>query len=943
MAHLNIVSLPAHIDELRISNLFDSLDVFGFNETRLDETVSNGEIKIPGFEIIRKDRKRNGGGVCLYVRNSHNYRIRADLVPDDLEAVCIEIIKPNSKPFIVCSVYRPFITSPRDFFESFENFVKKLDDLAIEFHLLGDLNGNMLAEVPKQEAKILKRIYQNYQLSQLITKPTRITKSSKSLLDHYVTNAPEKIAKTDVIQTGMSDHGIIFGIRKINYVPPSKSKPKIIEMRNMKRFNEQQFVEDLGKQPWHLIALKPDTEAMWSCWKMLFLEVLDRHAPVQHKKLRRQSVPWLTSHIKSLIQTRDRNKRKAIVTNSVDDWENYKSMRNKVNIAIREAKSNYYRDKIAKEHGNPKEAWKVINNLLGRSSDQTVVNELKFNGVNIHTPDKIAENFNQYFSTIGANLAASIDSNDGEFEQYVKGSGSQFQSFKSVSGNEVLKLLSGLSKSKATGIDKVSGRMLKAAAPVISRSLSCIFNNSIKTCCFPDDWKIARVIPLFKKGERSLPENYRPISILPVISKIMEKIIFNQLYEYLMQNNLISKHQFGFRRLHSTMSALLDCTNSWYMNMDRKMFNLVVLLDLKKAFDTVNHEVLIRKMEILGISSDALSLLKSYLTGRKQVCQVNGSLSSESQISCGIPQGSILGPLFFILYINDLPECLQNSSSRMFADDTNLTISGVSMEEVESAMNDDLDRVKSWLKANRLSLNVAKTEFLLIGSNYKLNNLDKQPSIKIEASNIKQVSHSKMLGVSIDNHLSWAKHIDEISKKVSSGIGVLRRVRDFVDRETLISIYNALIRPHFGYCSEVWDNLGQGLSKRLQILQNRAARIILNWSNDSPHLEALAALGWVTLETQRVKTKSKTMFKVLKGQAPTCLTEHFKFKKEVTDINLRGSTSSLQLPLPKTEFMKRSFAYSGAKIWNDLPPGMRECESLNAFSKKIANHKYLFL
>ncbi|EDO49849.1 predicted protein [Nematostella vectensis] len=280
MALLNIVSLPNHIDEIRIMNMLDNVDVFGFNETRLDETVTNGEMNIPGFDIIRKDRKRNGGGVCLYVRDSHNYRIRNDLVPEDLEAVCVEIIKPNSKPFIVCTVYRPFIISSREFFVSFENLIKNLDNLAIEFHLLGDLNGNMLSEVPTYEAKIFKRIYQTYQLSQLITKPTRITKSSKSLLDHYVTNSPEKIVKTGVIQTGLSDHGMIFGIRKINYKTPLNSKPKIIEIRNMKRFNEQRFIEDLGKQPWHMIALMPDTESMWSCWKTLFLEVLDKYAPL---------------------------------------------------------------------------------------------------------------------------------------------------------------------------------------------------------------------------------------------------------------------------------------------------------------------------------------------------------------------------------------------------------------------------------------------------------------------------------------------------------------------------------------------------------------------------------------------------------------------------------------------------------------------------------------
>ena len=238
--------------------------------------------------------------------------------------------------------------------------------------------------------------------------------------------------------------------------------------------------------------------------------------------------------------------------------------------------------------------------------------------------------------------------------------------------------------------------------------------------------------------------------------------MYDQLYEYLDRNSLLSDHQFGFRKFHSTASALLDCTNSWYMNMDRKMFNLVVFLDLKKAFDTVNHDILVRKLELYGITGNALSMIKSYLTDRKQKCQLGDVITSESRVTCGIPQGSILGPLLFLLYINDLPDCLRQVSPRLFADDTNLTAAGETIEEVELAMNNDLLRIKEWLLANKLSLNVAKTEFLLIGSDHKLNNLDSQPCVNIGHDSIKQVQHSKVLGVEIDENLSWNKHIENV-------------------------------------------------------------------------------------------------------------------------------------------------------------------------------------
>ena len=276
-----------------------------------------------------------------------------------------------------------------------------------------------------------------------------------------------------------------------------------------------------------------------------------------------------------------------------------------------------------------------------------------------------------------------------------------------------------LSTSKAIGVDKISVKILKISASAISPSLADIFSYAIINSSFPNDCKIARVLPLYKNGPRNLPGNYRPISILPVISKVFERILYIQLYQYLTANQLLSKHQFGFRQHHTTTYALLDSTNIWYVNMDWKMFNLVVFLDLKKALDTVNHEILLRKLEHYGTTGRALSLIQSYLMNHKQRCQLNNVISSENSIACEIPQGSTLGPLFFLLYIKDLPECLENSKSRLFADDTNLTASG---DEFETTMNWDLMCVKEWLQANKLSLNLAKTEFLLIGSRYNLQN-----------------------------------------------------------------------------------------------------------------------------------------------------------------------------------------------------------------------------
>ncbi|CAB4032478.1 Hypothetical predicted protein [Paramuricea clavata] len=305
---------------------------------------------------------------------------------------------------------------------------------------------------------------------------------------------------------------------------------------------------------------------------------------------------------------------------------------------------------------------------------------------------------------------------------------------------------------------------------------------------FPSEWKIARVIPLQKKGSRSVLDNYGPISILPVISKIFEKILYEQLYEYFTTNNLLSEQQFGFRRFHSTSTALLDCTDEWYVNMDRGLYNLAVFLDLKKAFDTVNHDILLAKLELYGIKNTPLMLLKSYLSDRSQKCQVNGELSTLKYLKYGVPQGSILGPLLFLIYINDLPNCLQHSTARMFADDTNITVSGKSIKEAEVAVNVDLNNIREWLLSNRLSLNLVKTEYLLIGSRHNINTLEEQPRVFIGDEPIKGVQVTKTLGVKIDQFLTWDSHIDQISKKISSGISAMKKIKDFTNSDTLNQI-----------------------------------------------------------------------------------------------------------------------------------------------------------
>ena len=260
--------------------------------------------------------------------------------------------------------------------------------------------------------------------------------------------------------------------------------------------------------------------------------------------------------------------------------------------------------------------------------------------------------------------------------------------------------------------NKLSSRLIREYADLISPYISIIFNCCLTTGTFPDDWKLAKVTPTFKQGDRSNMNNYRPISVISAIAKVFERIVYNQLSSYLSENNILSKYQSGFRSFHSTVTALLEATDNWAFNIDRGYVNAVVFLDLKKAFDTVNHSILLSKLSSYGVKGIAYELLSSYLENRTQKCAVNGVLSKSCTLTCGIPQGTILGPLLFLLYINDLPNCLSNSQPRMYADDTHLTYADNDICSLEASLNQDLLNINNWLIADKLTLNMTKTEFM---------------------------------------------------------------------------------------------------------------------------------------------------------------------------------------------------------------------------------------
>ena len=918
LAHLNIFHLLNKVPELCVfMNQSTPFHLFGLSETRLHPTVSDESIAIPGYSVTRRDPSKNQQtGLAVYIHESIQSitRRRDDLESEDVESVWIEIRVPHSSPLFVCYLYR----NPASSFIWYDEFVKMMDrvsNISSNIVLLGDFNIDLYKHHPAWSYTTTL-----FGLHQLVQSPTRVTPKSSTLIDHVYTTKPDSVLFTDVPILSISDHYPVVCTLSHRVPKIKRNQHSYISYRSFKNFNEALFLSDLDAAPFSDIFNLTDPNKALSLWYKLLLEALNKHAPVRHKRVRRPSLPpWLTEELKQAMAQRDRLRKDK-------NFADYKRQRNKVKHLVRKAKRAYFK-KLVDEENSTSSIWRALRSITQSTNSTDIPSCLspdKFNTHFLSVADTLGASSNNY--TCSKALHSFCDEKIPPRESFT---------IPPIAVHEVGKYVSKISNKKSTGTDGVSGYILKLSLPYTIETLTYIYNLCIQKNVFPAQLKIAKVVPLPKTKDLSDPNNFRPISILSVISKPIEKHIHASLLSYLEKWSLLHPLQSGFRPHHSCHTALARITNMWLNGLNNSNMTGAVFLDLRKAFDLINHDILLKKLFVYFRDVNSVSFLRSYLENRLQRVYVHGKFSSDGVLKFGVPQGSVLGPLLFCIFMNDLPLEITPSSVScdMFADDTTLHAAGKTVHQIQQNLQQGVDDVFNWCSDNCMLIHPSKTKTMLIATRQKHQISPLCLNVSLGSTSIEQVSQHRLLGIIIDDQLKWQAHTENLCKKLSKNLFLLSKLKHFVDLDTRKLFFNAHIKPHVDYASTVWDQCSQNHFQKVDSLYRRSCKLIL----PDPTLttdQKLEKLGILPLQKHMSFNKGVFMHKILHNKAPSYLCSLFSHAQS----RYETSRSNLRIPRPRIDLYKTSLSFAGASLWNSLPTGIQQISSVSSFKTKLLKH-----
>lgn len=928
IGYINVRSVLPKVEQVQHFLTDHNIHILGVGETWLDNTVTDHEINIDGYTSIRNDRNRHGGGVMFYIKNNLSYE-HAPFNTNEVEQIWIKL-QISKQTYLLGNVYRP-PQSNNDYLDQIMDTVEQVFNITNNVILIGDLNIDYkfdlsLASNPIHNMETL------FQMKQLVEAPTRVTTSTATLIDVILTSVPDIHTSTKVLPIAMSDHFPV--ITCVHSKQDVSADHKVVRFRDYKNFKVNDFLADLRtslEKQQHLfdntdIQQTSNVEQLWQQFKQTFLEVSDLHAPIKTMRMKTRYCPWINNNIIEMMYKRDRLHGLACKNKCPNAWSEYTKCRNSVTSMIKSEKRKYFDFELCKNANNPKQFWKKINMLTGQKNKNNAANDIS------------AQDFNDFFANIGhsvINQNANANANSDSLKWRNPPCIHSFK-FSECSVDDVSKFIKQLGSDTSNDILNFDAKLLYLSSDIICPFIVKILNTSLFNGKLPNEWKFSRVTPIYKgKGNKTDKNNYRPISVISHIGKVIEKVVQKQFMHYLLSNELIAIDQSAYRPMYNTQTAIHRIIDTWIDNISDGLLTGVCLLDISKCFDTIDHNLLRIKLGYYGVKDIELNWFSDYLNNRSQVVCHKNVLSNANDITIGVPQGSVLGPILFMLFINDIGQNSGTGVCNLYADDVIAYCQGTTLTEVNDKLQDCVSQLSSWYQNNKLSVNTTKSEIMLVTSNRRV--ISDQLNIMINGENLKYVECANYLGMKIDCHLSWNDYIDKLCSSVASKLHVLRRLKGTVSQNVMSKIYCSMIQPCIDYGISVWGQTNEYNLLRIQRLQNYAARLITNNFDyiNSRGVNIVKNLKWMTVKQRCMYFTAILMFKCIHGLAPSYLVNDIIMNCDVNGINTRSHPMNVYVPYASSQFAKRSFKYSGAVIWNDLPAFLKEMYNLNGFKRKL--------
>ena len=954
---LNIQSIHAKIDQIKIfinelSEINIAFDILCFQETWLSTHSDTSLIQLDGYKLITQSHSSSAhGGLAIYVKINYKYEIYKSITHPLWEGLLVKIYN-GSKNIVIGNIYRPphnlnenFIS----FFEEFSSLLSEINESNCESVITGDFNINLLKIHSRAISLSFFNLISSAGFIPKINYPTRFNdiNNNATLIDNAICKLSlDYSATTSGIMTNkISDHQGYFVT--LDFLTNQKQTAKNVTIvKRPENFTDLIKREIIEKDLNGLVQGSQDPNVSYDQLIGVVSEAISKYTEVKTTRFNRRKhkkSPWITFGIIRSIRFKDRlYKRLKLTSPQSPEYStlktNFATYNKILKKSIRLAKASYYESIFNLCQGDMRKTWKNINTVMNRNaSNEGVPDQIVYEGNTISNEQAILNSLNAHFSSVGQKIAQSIETVPYvSYKDYLTNPTQSRFRFEPVNTETVKDVIKELKNKSSSAVDGLSSKLLKELINELSHPIVEIFNQSISTGIFPNSLKIARVRALFKKGDVKNPTNYRPISILPAISKVFEKIMLKQLTTYFDNNSLLYPGQYGFREKHSTELATLELIDRITTCMEAGQVPFNIYIDLSKAFDCLNHNILLEKLRYYGLENNSLILIKDYLSNRKQFIESGTIRSDCTDIKAGVPQGSILGPFLFLVFINDL-----NKSSKIFqtinyADDTTLmtTLNAFGNPTSPDDINIELKEITKWLKVNYLMLNADKTKSMFF---FHANKRVHFPSLELDGHSIERVESFNYLGITVNQHLSWTPHVNSISNKITKVTGILTKLKHILPQTVLLTIYNSLIACHLSYGILVWGSKIDSIFK----LQKKAVRVITLSRRNSHTDPIFLKLGILKIADIRKQSELKFYYKLVQNSLPVYFLHRFITMHNMIHQHHTRQQQNLLLPQFRREYARTSLRYTLANTVNHTPNNIKDkihTHSFKGFSDYIKRY-----